>query len=117
MGLDNTKLREQDPNGIDQHDSGGGSCSYYIVGVDKPTTLNGQYTVECNDLIEALELSYAEANIYKEIFRTANERTHNNGKQGNNPKRAAEKVLFFALRNAIHHDVDIEKFLSELNLK
>lgn len=97
--------------------SGGGSCNYYIVDVDKPTTLKGQYTVECNDLIEALGLSFAEANIYKEIFRTANERTHNNGKQGNNPKRAAEKVLFFAIRNAIKNNVDIGRLLSELNLK
>lgn len=108
---------EQDPNGIGQHDSGGGSCNYYIVDVNKPTTQKSKYTVECNDLIESLGLSYAEVNIYKEIFRTANERTHKNGKQGNNPKRASEKILFFALRNAIHHDVDIEKFLSGLNLK
>lgn len=95
----------------------GGSCNYYMVDVKKPTTLKDAYTVECNDLIEALGLTPQEANIYKEIFRTANERTHGNGKDGNNPKRAAEKVLFFAIRHAILNGVDIEKFTSEINLK
>lgn len=95
----------------------GGSCNYYMVDVKKPTTLEEAYTVECNDLIEALGLTWQEANIYKEIFRTANERTHGNGKDGNNPKRAAEKVLFFAIRHAILNGVDIEKFTSEINLK
>ena len=95
----------------------GGSCNYYMVDVKKPTTLKEAYTVECNDLIEALGLTWQEANIYKEIFRTANERTHGNGKDGNNPKRAAEKVLFFAIRHAILNGVDIEKFTSEINLK
>lgn len=95
----------------------GGSCNYYMVDVKKPTTLEEAYTVECNDLIEALGLTWQEANIFKEIFRTANERTHGNGKDGNNPKRAAEKVLFFAIRNAILNGVDIEKFTSEINLK
>lgn len=95
----------------------GGSCNYYMVNVKKPTTLKDAYTVECNDLIESLGLTPQEANIYKEIFRTANERTHGNGKDGNNPKRAAEKVLFFAIRHAILNGVDIEKFTSEINLK
>lgn len=95
----------------------GGSCNYYMVDVKNPTTLEDAYTVECNDLIESLGLTPQEANIYKEIFRTANERTHGNGKDGNNPKRAAEKVLFFAIRHAILNGVDIEKFTSEINLK
>lgn len=95
----------------------GGSCNYYMVRVESPTTLPEPYTVECNDLIESLGLSFKEANIVKEIFRTANERTHGNGKDGNTPKRAAEKILFFAIRNAITNGVDIEKFTSEINLK
>lgn len=94
----------------------GGSCNYYTVSIDKPTTLQNQYTVECNDLIESLGLTWQEANIYKEIFRTANERTHSNGKQGNTPKRAAEKVLFFAVRHAMLNGVDVEKLIKELKL-
>lgn len=111
------KRNEEKPQPQPQPQLSGGSCNYYMVDVKKPTTLKDAYTVECNDLIEALGLTPQEANIYKEIFRTANERTHGNGKDGNNPKRAAEKVLFFAIRHAILNGVDIEKFTSEINLK
>lgn len=111
------KRNEDQPKPEPSPQLSGGSCNYYMVDVKKPTTPKDAYTVECNDLIEALGLTWQEANIYKEIFRTANERTHGNGKDGNNPKRAAEKVLFFAIRHAILNGVDIEKFTSEINLK
>lgn len=115
---DEPKNSESDGVGINYYDqTGGGSCNYYKVKVEHPTTLPEPYEVECNDLIESLGLTFAEANIYKELFRTANERTHSNEKQGNTPARAAEKVLFFALRNAIHNGVNVEKFLYELNIK
>lgn len=94
--------------------SSGGSVNYYKVHVEHPTTLGKPYTVECNDLIESLNLTWQESNIYKEIFRTANERTHQNGKEGNNPKRAAEKVLFFAIRHALINGVNVKKIISEL---
>lgn len=95
----------------------GGSCNYYIVNVTNPTTANEPYTAECNDVIEALQLSFAEANIYKEIWRTANGKAHNNGKPDNDPVRAAEKVLFFAVRNAILSGVDVKEVLSKMNLQ
>lgn len=97
--------------------SGGGSCNYYMVDVKRPTTLPEPYTIECNDIIEALGLSFKEANIIKEIFRTANERTNDNGKSGNTEKRAAEKVLFFAIRHAVSSGVNVESFIQEINLK
>ena len=93
----------------------GGSTNYYKVHVAKPTTLPESYDIECNDLIEALRLNPQESNILKEIFRTANERTHGNGKAGNGPKRAAEKVLFFAVRNAVLNYVDVGKIVNEIN--
>lgn len=102
---------------MDKTEQSGGSCNYYMVDVSHPTTLPGSYTIECNDLIEALVMTFTEANITKEIFRTANERAHNNGKDGNTPKRAAEKILFFAIRNAIQNGVDIELLTKEINLK
>ncbi|AZU97876.1 hypothetical protein [Vibrio phage LP.1] len=95
----------------------GGSCNYYIVEVKHPTTAPEPYSAECNDIIESLGLTFAEANIYKEIWRTANGRTHNNGKPDNDPKRAAEKVLFFALREALHNGVDIQKLIDGVNIK
>lgn len=115
--INRSTIQPQNCTGNEKATLSGGSCNYYMVRVEKPTTLSEPYTVECNDLIESLGLSFKEANIVKEIFRTANERTHGNGKDGNTPKRAAEKILFFAIRNAITNGVDIDKFTSEINLK
>lgn len=77
----------------------GASCDYYRVGVTHPTSTDQKpYIAECNDIIESLDLTYAEANIFKEIWRSAAERTLGLKKAGNTNKRAAEKVVFFANR-------------------
>ena len=77
----------------------GGACDYYRVGVTHPTSKDQvSYVAECNDIIESLELTYAEANMFKEIWRTAAERTLGLKKAGNTNKRAAEKMVFFADR-------------------
>jgi hypothetical protein len=54
----------------------GGSVSYYQVPVNNPTTLQKSHTLaECNDIIEALGMSYAEGNAFKAIWRAAAART------------------------------------------
>ena len=43
----------------------GASVSYYKVKIDKPTTeSNPSYLAECNDIIEALGMLYAEGNAF-----------------------------------------------------
>jgi len=104
----------------------GGSSDYYKVMVDNPVSegitfdCNGievsieddyafvqePYMAECYDIIIALNLTWDEANMFKEIWRTANER-NGNGKPGNTPLRGAEKVMFFASQNLIN--VKLEK--------
>lgn len=42
----------------------GGSSAYYMIQVTNPTTLPEPYQAECNDIIEALQLNFAEGNIY-----------------------------------------------------
>ena len=79
----------------------GGSCDYYKVLIENPTTEVEQYTAECNDVIESLNMTYAEANVFKEIWRSAAARTLGKLKAGNNEVRGAEKIVFFAQRNAI----------------
>ena len=87
-------------------ENSGGSCDYYKVAVSNPTTAgNPTYVAECNDMIEALDMTYAEANMFKEIWRTAAARTLGKVKEGNTTKRGAEKILFFAKRNAIQNGV------------
>lgn len=77
----------------------GGSSDYYKVKVSSPTTPDTEpYVAECNDVIEALGLNYAEGNILKALWRRANAR-QGNGKQGfEDGKYDAEKMVFFANR-------------------
>lgn len=92
----------------------GGSCDYYKVFIENPTTAsnwdegteNPQYWAECNDIIEALDMTYAEANMFKEIWRSAAARTLGKLKAGHSEVRGAEKIIFFAQRNAIHKGVN-----------
>lgn len=77
----------------------GGACDYYRVGVTHPMSSDQvPYIAECGDIMESLEMTYAEANIFKEVWRTAAERTLGLKKAGNTNKRAAEKIVFFANR-------------------
>lgn len=74
------------------------SNSYYIVQVTHPMREEkGPYEAECEDLIEALDLTPAEANCFKEIWRTANARK-GNGKPGHTPLYGAQKIHHYAWR-------------------
>lgn len=75
----------------------GGSNGYYSVWVDKPTSGRPGYVAECNDIIEALGLSYAEGNVLKAVWRIAAARMAN-GKPGHNELYDAEKIVFFGER-------------------
>ena len=77
----------------------GGSSSYYVVPIPKPTTPeHGPYVAECNDIIEAHEMNYAEGNAFKAIWRKAAARTLGKKKKGNTALYDAEKVHFFGGR-------------------
>jgi hypothetical protein len=77
----------------------GSSVDYYKVQVDCPTTAKLPYTVECNDIIEALGMSFAEGNAFKAIWRAAAERTLGVAKANyDGAVYDAEKVVFFANR-------------------
>jgi hypothetical protein len=95
-------------------ENSGLSCNYYIAEVKQPTTTGVPYTAECNDIIETLGMNSTEANIFKELWRTSAERTFGKKKEGNNTKRAAEKVAFFGLRYAIQNDVTHEELTKTL---
>ena len=87
---------------INTNDAGeehtGGSSSYYTVKVETTTTPYAlPYTAECNDIIEALGMTFAEGNAFKAIWRTAAAR-QGKKKKGNNAVYDAEKVCFFGER-------------------
>ena len=79
----------------------GGSSSYYTVDISNPTTkVNPAYTAECNDIIEALGMNYAEGNAFKALWRRAAQRTLGKAKAGAKADGLydAEKVEFFGAR-------------------
>lgn len=76
----------------------GGSVSYYKVHVPKPTELPAPYTAECNDIIEALGMNYAEGNAFKAIWRRCAARQGKVKKGYTDGLYDAEKVVFFGQR-------------------
>lgn len=80
------------------NESSGLRVNYYLVQVDHPQREDQEpYQAECEDIIDALELTFDEANIFKEIWRTARQR-QGTGKTGNTPLRAAEKMVHYSGR-------------------
>lgn len=80
----------------------GGSSSYYKVHVENPiNTFQVPYHAECLDIIEALDMTFAEANAFKAIWRTAAARKGKK-KKGNSAVYDAEKVIFFGERMLQH---------------
>ncbi|ATS93676.1 hypothetical protein HOS39_gp09 [Pectobacterium phage DU_PP_II] len=79
----------------------GGSSDYYQVTI-KSTTTEGrpEYIAECNDIIEALGMNFAEGNAFKAIWRRAAQRTLGLTKAGakSDGLYDAEKVEFFGKR-------------------
>jgi hypothetical protein len=78
----------------------GGSVSYCRVTIKHPTNPNlAPYVAECNDIIEALGMNYAEGNAFKAIWRRAAAQNLGLAKQGyKDGLYDAEKVEFFGGR-------------------
>ena len=77
----------------------GGSVSYNAIKVERPTNPGADpYTAECNDIIEALGMNYAEGNAFKAIWRRCAARLGKSKKGYTDGLYDAEKVVFFGLR-------------------
>jgi len=79
----------------------GGSSNYYKVFVKNPTTLEEPYEAECNDIIEALDMTFAEGNAFKAIWRKAKARQGVQKKGYDNGLYDSEKVVFFGERMVV----------------
>lgn len=76
----------------------GGRVSYYLAQVLHPQREEQKpYQAECEDIMDALELNPDEANIFKEIWRSAAARK-NNGKPGHTALYGAQKISHYAGR-------------------
>ncbi|SOO46341.1 hypothetical protein [Yersinia phage fPS-50] len=79
----------------------GGSSDYYQVTITNTTTPDHPaYIAECNDIIEALGMNFAEGNAFKALWRRAAQRTLGLRKAGakDDGLYDAEKVEFFGKR-------------------
>lgn len=79
----------------------GSSSNYYKVYVKHPTTLPDPYEAECNDIIESLNMTFAEGNAFKAIWRKAKARQGVKKKGYDNGVYDSEKVVFFGERMLI----------------
>lgn len=77
----------------------GAAVNYYKVKIDNPTSSDvAPYVAECNDVIEALDMNFAEGEAFKAIWRSAAARTLGKKKKGDDRKYNAEKVVFYGGR-------------------
>lgn len=76
-------------------ENSGLSCDYYSVYVSHVSV---EYKAECADIAEALDMTANEANMFKEIWRSAAQR-QGKKKKGHSQLRGAEKILWQAKRN------------------
>lgn len=81
-----------------QEEYTGGSVNYYKVKINNPTTIKEPYEAECNDIIEALQMNYAEGNAFKAIWRKCAARLGNAKKGYTDGLYDSEKVVFFGQR-------------------
>lgn len=86
------------------------SSNYYVIHVKNPTTLPKEYDAECNDIIEALKMTFAEGNVFKAIWRKAASRIGKK-KKGNNQIYDAQKCVFFSPRILITDEEDAKEVL------
>ena len=80
----------------------GGRVNYYLVQVQFPQREEQPaYQAECEDIIEALQMTPNEANIFKAIWRSAAAR-QDNGKVDHKALYDAEKIVHYGGRNLLH---------------
>ncbi len=77
----------------------GNNVNYYLVQVDEPKRLE-PYTAECEDIIEALGMTFAEGCAFKAIWRSCAARTLGLQKKGQDTHGVydAEKVQYYGGR-------------------
>ena len=77
----------------------GGEVSYYTVEVENPASLPDPYIAECLDIIEVLDMNFAEGEAFKAIWRKCAARTLGKGKRGySGGLYDAQKVEFYGGR-------------------
>ena len=83
----------------------GGKTSYYEVYIAMPTREGREpYTAECNDIIEALNMTFAEGEAFKAIWRRAASRQRPTKKGYDSGAYDAAKVAFYGRRMEVQQE-------------
>lgn len=92
----------------------GGKVNYYEVPIKHPTREGRDlYTAECNDIIEALDMSFAEGEAFKAIWRGAAARKSLAKRGYTDGLYDAEKVAFYGGRMVVQEKSRREKSSSK----
>ena len=88
----------------------GKDVNYYLVDVPDPKRLP-PYTAECEDIIEALGMTFAEGNAFKAIWRSCAARTLGLLKPGHDSEGIydAEKTVYYGGRMLAQRKRDAER--------
>lgn len=79
-------------------ENSGGRVNYYLVQVVHPQREDqAPYQAECEDIIDTLDMTFDEGNIFKEVWRQAASR-QGRAKEGNTELRGAQKLVHYAGR-------------------
>ena len=77
----------------------GGSSEYYSIFIRNPTDPDVEsYWAECNDIIEALDMNFAEGNVFKAVWRKAAARKGKVKKGYDDGLYDSEKIEFYGKR-------------------
>lgn len=74
----------------------GGNVNYYLINITNPKRLQ-PYVVEVEDIIEALNMEFAEGTILKSLIRYCKLK-QGLGKPGSSKKYEVEKMQYYAAR-------------------
>jgi len=74
----------------------GGDVNYYLINIAHPKRLD-PYVIEVEDLIEALNMEFAEGTLLKSLIRYCKLK-QGLGKPGSSKKYEAEKIKYYAER-------------------
>ena len=88
----------------------GKDVNYYLVDIKDPKRLT-PYTAECEDIIEALGMTFAEGCAFKAIWRSCAARTLGLLKPGHDPEGIydAEKSVYYGGRMVVQRKRDAER--------
>jgi len=82
----------------------GGDVNYYLINITHPKRLE-PYVVEVEDIIEALNMEFAEGTILKSLIRYCKIK-QGLGKPGSSKKYEAEKVEYYAKRLVVKSNLN-----------